>query len=934
MRAFRSFRIRRAVGTVGLLFSFGCADLQPIAVGECGNGVIDSGEDCDTFGRLAMTCRPPGTTGACHFDCTDENECTEGYACGSDEICRAPSAAFEHRLTLADPANVIALDDFDGNGAVDVLAADWSGVVLSYQNSDFEELDTVDLTLISGGIPLVGAQLTEDEIADVAYLDTDSAGLGVARGTEQRTLAGTVYPTVAMPSNDGVIFALEGVNEEPGDEAVALVELPGVGTVVTSQVRDSPTTVSNVLISDAGVLPSLRENPGTTVRVGNLDPDKPCDQYVLAFPDAVFVGTPCQNDGQWNASPVDTARSELAPTPIPLAEIDLAQCDGEISRAFVIDVNDDANLDVVLVPTAPQDEFDPNGDAEQSPAAEACLLLGPLTLSEGPSVDLVAEPYPLFSLASNSYEEVLALAHLNGDTVPDLVTSHGIFTSEPEKCLGGQSFQRMTPGSGVFCTTLASDSEDYYYGPLYVSAAVGDINGDDTPDVALASLDLDGVEVHIGRGDGVFGVYNVEAEGAPNHLLLADFDADGVDDLMFADQACTQPGDCSQTSDQDDILTVAFGRTSGGPEEPASLGRLPRIQALQTGRFVSVSGSELDAAVDVGVLARDPVDDSLGFAVLFGNTRRELRASFYFPSVTPEDQATFWVPISFVAGRFAPEEQSATQQDLAVATMRYEIDPAMGISPDPELRLWLADVTGDAKLSASGVWPSAQPLGGWDQFNPYGGAMAAGDLNGDDLDEVVYASGKGLAIARVSPSEAGEHPGFSLSSLPLDLAVGLSTLVTLEDSFEGTLGTTSSALQLGDVDGDGQQDIVVIGGTEEIEVELLVLWNDDGQFDLANSARVRVPVEASAYLLVNLDDDAELEILLAVGETFAAYEARDHDLRDFPTPPALVSEGGVVSVMQSADFDEDGVPDLVLGHPDAMTFYRGVPAGQLTSGAQ
>ena len=32
------------VGLVG-----GCADLEPMTVGVCGNGVVESGEDCDRF---------------------------------------------------------------------------------------------------------------------------------------------------------------------------------------------------------------------------------------------------------------------------------------------------------------------------------------------------------------------------------------------------------------------------------------------------------------------------------------------------------------------------------------------------------------------------------------------------------------------------------------------------------------------------------------------------------------------------------------------------------------------------------------------------------------------------------------------------------------------------------------------------------------------
>jgi hypothetical protein len=32
--------------------------------------------------------------------------------------------------------------------------------------------------------------------------------------------------------------------------------------------------------------------------------------------------------------------------------------------------------------------------------------------------------------------------------------------------------------------------------------------------------------------------------------------------------------------------------------------------------------------------------------------------------------------------------------------------------------------------------------------------------------------------------------------------------------------------------------------------------------------------------------------------------------------------------IQSADFDRDGIPDLIVGHEDQMTLYRGLAAEQ------
>ncbi|HEX2878192.1 MAG TPA: FG-GAP-like repeat-containing protein, partial [Polyangiaceae bacterium] len=714
-----------------------CANLDPIALGECGNGVIDPGEDCDSFDRLDMTCRPPGSRDACRFDCAEPNLCTAGYACGQDALCRAPSGRFEHQATLSDPAKFIVAADFDANGEVDLLAGDDTGTVISYQSGSFQELDTIDLSIDPANALITGGQLTQDAMADVAYASTFLGNLGVSRGTPEPTLAGTVYPTLAIPADHAVVFGLDADPMMAGDEAMGVIDVPNIGTLLLAVETAFGGATPSRMLTEPGVLPSLAADSLGPARGGRLDPSKPCEQYVLAFQDSAFVGTPCTEDGAWNAADFDPIAGPMGQVPIPPAPIDLGACPGDLDQAFVLDADQDGDLDVVLTPRG---QF--TDDAAVIPL---CWLPGPISLPGDASTSLVASPYPLVALATapnGNDERVLDLVHLNGDGIPDLISNAGIFTSQSEPCPFNLTSHIQADPSIFFCSTGSDESLTFRD---YVFAAVGDVNGDQRTDVALTGNGDESVQVHLGHGDGTFAVYVVETEGVPYHVVFGDFDGDGLDDLMFADKVCPQADRCASDQDPSDILTVAFGRVTGGPEEPRSLGRVPGIQALQTARFPADSGFGIDATVDLGVLAQDPTDGSFSFAIMGGNTRRELQANFYLSSPeAPSEYGT--LPTNMALGRFVQSDTSGMpvpaaatdpQQDMVVAAFDFASLISGDEAPD-SVQFWLADVQGEAKLSASRLWLS-EPVGGWDLFASVAAALATAELDGDAADEIVYA---------------------------------------------------------------------------------------------------------------------------------------------------------------------------------------------------
>jgi hypothetical protein len=123
----------------------------------------------------------------------------------------------------------------------------------------------------------------------------------------------------------------------------------------------------------------------------------------------------------------------------------------------------------------------------------------------------------------------LTLADLNGDGILDLVTSGGGAPANLAVFLG--------KGNGRFQNPV------FYNVPNtnVVEATVGDLNGDGKIDIVASILETqsgpDGFAVLLGHGDGTFGAASTYVGGAPEQLVLADFNKDGHLDVAGSDIA-------------------------------------------------------------------------------------------------------------------------------------------------------------------------------------------------------------------------------------------------------------------------------------------------------------------------------------------------------------------------------------------------------------
>jgi hypothetical protein len=143
----------------------------------------------------------------------------------------------------------------------------------------------------------------------------------------------------------------------------------------------------------------------------------------------------------------------------------------------------------------------------------------------------------------------VAVADLNGDTFPDLITANQI--SDDVSVLLGNGAGAFTPAAGS--PAMAGDSP--------ISIGVADVNGDTFPDLLIANLTSNDVSVLLGNGAGAFAPAGspVTVGDEPLSIAVADLNGDTFPDFVTANR------------DSDDVSVLlgngagAFTPASGSP---------------------------------------------------------------------------------------------------------------------------------------------------------------------------------------------------------------------------------------------------------------------------------------------------------------------------------------------------------------------------------
>jgi hypothetical protein len=380
-----------------------------------------------------------------------------------------------------------------------------------------------------------------------------------------------------------------------------------------------------------------------------------------------------------------------------------------------------------------------------------------------------------FGTASNhgahTNPDSVVVGDLNGDAKPDLAVSN----------LNSSDVSVLLQTSGKAFTAHFSPVSNYGANSGPRSIAVGDLNGDGSPDLAVANVGfaVTTVSVLLGAGDGTFGAASTfGAHSQPESVAIGDLNRDGAPDLAVANFT---------SNDVSVLLGVGDGTFATKVDYGAHTHPLG----------IAIGDLNRDGTLDLAVANQDSADVSVLLGV--GN-------------------GTFGSAVNYGA--------HTQPQSVAIGDLNRDGKPDLAVpnygTSDVSVLLGAGDGTfGTATNFGAHTNPESVAIG---DLNRDGKPdMAAGNINSGDV-SILLGVGDGTFETAVNYAAHESPSSVSIGDIngdgKLDLAVTNSSsddVSALLGKGDGTFGTAvnhvahthPSSVAIGDLNGDGKPDLAV-----------------------------------------------------------------------------------------------------------------------------
>lgn len=423
-------------------------------------------------------------------------------------------------------------------------------------------------------------------------------------------------------------------------------------------------------------------------------------------------------------------------------------------------------------------------------------------------------------------------------------------------------------GDGTF-------GEERLFGTRYESESVlaADFNGDGKLDLTAADSLL------LGNGDGSFQArFDYAVLGTVNAAAFTDFNHDGNIDMAVV-------GFCNSNNCTGGTVSILTGDGNGNFAAPAS--------------YAVGSGS---SAIAFGDFNKDGVQDvvtgnfttgssnTLEISVLLGNSDGTFQTSTDYPGAE----------LTNTTGGVPPNEASIAVADLNGDGNPDIVATAFGLG----LIAWLGNGDGTFQQAV--------------QYTDVGGgssALVLGDFNGDGKPDVAVANGTRFRRAGLNVCDG--------TTVSLLLGQGDGTFAP-PASYEA--GFAPESLAVGDFNGDGKLDLVVVGNWQDgqwcplNQVSVSILFgNGDGTFqkhiDSWIEAMYRVPDLRISLAVGDFNLDGSLDVVVGTGD----YKTGSVEVLYGDGDGTLQGSnggqiGGYPGPIAVGDFNKDGRPDLATAN--------------------